>query len=425
LKEAVASAVKPDSSVFVYREQVLELVRHAKAEGRAVHLVTAADQSTANAIALHLQCFDSVKGSDGKVNLRGRNKLSWLRKHFPEGFIYAGHNAADLPVWEAAKAAILIGDGVAHAERLRDAGIAVATVTEEKTSVLHDWLSELRLHQWTKNLLIFVPLFLGHIAGDLQAVARTVAAFFAFGLVASATYLINDLADLAADRLHPTKRFRAVAAGRIPVAQPAFASVVMVFMGLVAGFALKPAFAGVMGAYLLLTLAYSFHLKRTPMVDVAAIGALFTLRVVMGTVLNDLALSPWLISFSAYFFFSLSLAKRHVEVMRASSRNLEMVRGRGYLSADWPLTLGFGISAALASIIIMLLFVAESAAQSGVYTAPQWLYVAPACVFLWVQRIWLLSHRMELEDDPVVFALKDPQSYFLGAIIAVAFVLAL
>ena len=422
--EEVAATFKLDSSGLLYREPVLDLVRQAKGDGRGVHLVTAADQLIAEAVQAHLKCFDSVTGSNGKANMKGRNKLAWLLEHFPQGFIYAGDNTDDLPVWEAAKGAILVGDGVAHLERLREAGIATETIVDEKTRVIHDWLSEFRLHQWTKNILIFVPLFLGHIAGDMQAVMTTFGAFFAFGLVASATYLINDLADLATDRQHPTKRFRPLAAGRIPVAQGAFVSVAMVFVGLVAGFALKPALADVMGIYLLLTLAYSFQLKRAPMIDVAVIGALFTLRVVMGIVLNDLVLSPWLISFSAFFFFSLSLAKRHVEVMRAGARGLAMVRGRGYLSADWPLTLGFGISAAMASIIIMLLFVAENAGQSGAYASPHWLYVAPVCVFLWVQRIWLLSHRMELDDDPIIFALKDRLSYFLAAIIAVGFLLA-
>ncbi len=425
LKEAVAAAVRLDSSALLYREQVLAIVRQAKAAGRSVHLVTAADQSVAEAIAAHLRCFDGVKGSDGKVNLKGRNKLAWLRAQFPQGFIYAGDSAADLPIWREAKAAILVGEGALHATRLREAGVAIEILADGESHVLRDWLSALRLHQWAKNLLIFVPLFLGHVAGDPHAVARTFAGFLAFGVVASATYLINDLADLTADRLHPTKRFRAIAAGRISAAQAAFAALAMILAGFAAAFALKPAFAAAIGAYLTVTLAYSFRLKRAPMVDVAAIGGLFTLRVVMGTVLNDLAPSPWLLSFSACFFYALALAKRHVEVMRARARNLDKVRGRGYASADWPLTLGFGVAAAMASIVVMLLFVAEAAGQSGAYQSPHWLYVAPACVFLWVQRIWLLSHRMELDDDPIVFALKDRQSYVLGAIIAVGFVLAL
>ena len=424
-KQAVAGALTLDAAGLHYRAEVLALVRDAKAAGRSVHLVTAADQSIADSVQSHLGCFDSVKGSDGRRNLKGRRKLAWLQDAFPEGFAYAGDSAADLPIWEAAKGAILVGPGVNHAPRLREAGVAVQTIEDEQTSPLKDWLGELRLHQWAKNVLLFVPLLLGHIASDIGADFRTVIAFFAFGLVASATYVINDLADLGADRQHPTKRFRALAAGRIPVAQGVAAAAGLLIIGFTVALILKLAFAAAMAIYFVLTLAYSFRLKSVPLLDVAVIGALFTLRVVMGTVLNGLAVSPWLISFSAFLFFSLSLAKRHVEIMRAQRDGLRKIPGRGYRREDWPLTLGFGVATAMASIVIMLLFVGENNGAATAYASPQWLYVAPVCVFIWVLRIWLLSHRMELDDDPVAFALKDYPSYALGAIILAGFALAL
>jgi len=424
-KRIVANLHTLDAQALCYREDVLKLVQQAKADGRSVHLVTAADQSIADTVQSYLGCFDSVVGSDGSLNLKGRKKLAWLQKSFPQGYIYAGDSAADLPIWNAARGAILVGKGVAHANRLWDAGIPVELLHDQKTSRLQEWLKELRLHQWSKNVLIAVPLLLGHLTHDVNAILKTMLAFLAFGLVASATYILNDLADLEADRQHPTKRERPIAAGHISVAQGFSVALVLLGLGLGSSFALSRAFGSATAVYVMLTLAYSLYLKRTPMLDVTVIAALFTMRVFMGTVLHGLALSPWLLSFSGFFFLSLSLAKRHVELMRAKALGREAIHGRGYQVDDWPLTLGFGLSGALCAIVVMLMFVTEQGRDAVGYANPGWLFVAPICVFLWLTRIWMLSHRMELNDDPVIFALKDKISFVLGLAVLVAIMLAI
>lgn len=295
----------------------------------------------------------------------------------------------------------------------------------QPTGRLADWISAFRLHQWAKNALIFVPLFLGHIAGDPVAWARTIVGFLAFGLVASATYLVNDLVDRDFDRAHPTKRFRPVAAGRCSPRDVAATAVLLLAAGLGTAIALSPRFSGIVAVYIGLTFAYSLRLKREPFVDVAVIGLLFTLRVLMGAVLDGLAPSPWMLSFSAFFFFSLSLAKRHAEVMQASQRAAVAIPGRGYQAGDWPLTLAFGVAAGMASIVVMLLFVALEAQVSGAYTSPRFLLTAPFCVSLWLMRIWLFAHRMTLDDDPVLFAFRDRASYGLGVGALVGALLAL
>ena len=426
IKRTLSLVKALDPSALPYRQEILDLAASARNEGRNVYLVTAADQSIADSVAGHLGVFTGAKGSDGQINLKGKNKLEWLKTLFPQGFIYVGDGAADLPIWENARRAILVGKGVRYADRLCRANIEVEIITQEQRKPFQDWMAELRIHQWTKNLLIFVPLVLGHLVGDPAAVLKTVIAFFAFGMVASATYIINDIADLKSDRAHATKKFRAIASGRIGVVEALVVSLILSITGLWIAFALRPAFSVVVLCYLALTLAYSFRLKRFPLLDVATIGTLFTLRVVMGTALHaSLVYSPWLISFSACIFFSLALAKRHVEVMRARERGLETLWGRGYGPSDWPVTLGYGVASANVSILIMLLFIALEAGESGGYSYPAWLYAAPGGVFLWTQRIWILSHRMQLHDDPIVFALKDRVSYLIGALVAVGFILAL
>ncbi|CCM80202.1 MULTISPECIES: UbiA family prenyltransferase [Rhizobium] len=425
LKETLANVRSIEPRVLPYREEILELIRCAKADGRKTYLVTAADQSIADNVICYLGIFDGARGSNGSSNMKSRHKLRWLQQNFPQGFIYAGDSAADLPIWETASGAVLVGNGVKYARQLREAGVEVRTISPEKSNPVQDWLSELRIHQWSKNVLIFVPLFLAHLADDIYAELKTAIAFLSFSLIASATYIINDLADLKADRAHATKRFRAIAAGKISIMNGFLASMTMLAAGFGIALLLHRKFALAVAVYLVLTLAYSFRLKRYALLDVTVIGVLFTLRIVMGQVLHDLAFSPWLLSFSAMFFLSLSLAKRHVEAMRAWSKGKGAIKGRGYLPNDWPLTLGYGIASAAASIVIMLLFIALEAQGTQAYGEPEWLYVAPAGVFIWLQRIWLLSHRMDLHDDPIVFALRDRISLFIGAIIALAFALGL
>ncbi|MBA1143840.1 UbiA family prenyltransferase [Mesorhizobium neociceri] len=425
LKRTLASIRPIEVRALPYREEVLVLIREAHADGREIHLVTAADQSIADRVISHLGGFDGAKGSDGNLNLKSCNKLKWLQESFPNGFIYAGDSAADLPIWEVATGAVLVGNAVRYASRLRNAGVEVRTIIPEKSELVKDWLHELRIHQWSKNVLIFVPLFLAQEGGDFGVVLNTAIAFVAVGLVASSTYVINDLADLESDRAHATKRFRAIAAGRIRIINGFVGSIFLLATGLGMALFLHPRFALTLSGYLALTLAYSFSLKRYALLDVTVIGWLFTLRIIMGQVLNDFEFSPWLFSFSSMLFFSLSLAKRHVEVMRAHSQGQEVVRGRGYLPDDWPLTLGYGVASASASIVIMLIFVALDPRVTETYRNSVWLFVAPAGMFVWLQRIWILSHRMRLHDDPVVFALKDKTSYLIGFCIALAFALAL
>ncbi|EKR7174322.1 TPA: UbiA family prenyltransferase [Escherichia coli] len=423
-KQALTETGEQDASSFCYRQDLIALLQHEKNKGRSIFLVTASHQSIADAVQAYLGLFDGVKGSDEAINLKGENKLAWLRENFPQGFIYAGDHKADLPIWKSSQAAVLVGSGTKFAKDINESGIPYCILSDEKTSYLKQWLRQLRIHQWAKNSLIFIPLFLAHTASDLQSLLRTICAFFAFSLIASSTYIINDLADLEADRRHKTKRFRPLAAGSISVLQGIIGGVLLFAIGAAISLNLSVTLSGCIAIYTILTLAYSFKLKRIPMLDVAIIGALFTLRIIMGSVLNHLPLSPWLNSFSALMFFSLALAKRHVEILRTDPGMVGKIGGRGYHHQDWPLTLSFGVASSVCSIVIMLLFLTQEAMVSANYPSHTWLLVEPACVFLWILRIWFLSHRKVLTDDPVIFAIKDKTSIVLGLLVVLGFVLA-
>ncbi|MDI3307964.1 MAG: UbiA family prenyltransferase [Acetobacteraceae bacterium] len=423
-KRRVTEIVPPLAEALPLRLSFLEWLQGQHAAGRSLHLVTAADQRVADAVAAHLGIFDSATGSDGRRNLRSGEKAAFLRRRFPGGFAYAGDSSVDLEVFAAAQAVVLVNASPRVTAAVSRLGKEVLAEFPRQRPRLADWLAALRIHQWSKNLLLFVPLILAHRLGDAGAILRCVAGLLALGLTASGTYLLNDLADLTADRLHATKRRRALAAGRIPVLLGLGTAAGLILTGLVGAAALGPTIAAGIAAYVAISLAYSSRLKAVPLLDTLVIAGLFTLRLALGVELAEVPYSPWLMSFAGFFFLSLALSKRHCELMEARHSGTTLAR-RGYQVDDWPLTLGFGAAAAMASLQIMILFVADEAWPSRMYHTAAWLYVTPAALSVWLARIWFLAHRRLLRDDPVVFALRDPWSWAIGAIIAAAILAAL
>lgn len=425
-KRRVSRAAPANAAVLPLRQNFVEWLESQRAAGRRLHLVTAADQSVADAVAQHLDIFDSATGSDGTRNLKGPEKAAWLRERFPDGFAYAGDSRADLDVFAAAEEIVLVGakpEVSAAARRLSQAEVLAEFPSQ--ASPIRDWIGAMRIHQWSKNALLIVPLFLGHKLGDPDAILNCLLGIVLMGFTASGTYLLNDIADLPSDRMHRSKRNRAIASGRIAPLHGLAGAMALILMGILGGAVLSGTFALGLLAYVAISLIYSAFLKRVPLLDTLTIGGLFTLRLALGVALAGVPYSPWLLAFAGFFFFSCALAKRHGELMEAKIGPSGTLARRGYEADDWPLTLAFGAAAALAALQIMILYVANEAWPSRLYTHPAWLYVAPAALAVWLARIWLLAHRRALHDDPVVFALRDRWSWAIGAVIVLAIVLAL
>lgn len=414
-----------DIAVLPARNDLVELIRAERDRGREIHLVTAADQLIADRVRKEFDVFTSATGSDGAHNLKGDAKLAYLQQRFPAGFIYAGDSVADRPIFRASRGAILCDLGPTEASEMAAAGTIIVAEFNRAGPSLAQWVLAARPYQWSKNVMIFVPLILGHALFDPKKLMATTLGFLVLCVLASSSYMLNDLADLDSDRRHPTKRYRPFASGHLSIASGVAVAALGILVSLGAAFALSMNFALVLCGYFALSMLYSFQLKRIPLLDVFVIGALFTSRILMGGAVSSLGQSPWLLAFSIFFFFSLALSKRHVELMRSQDDSATFIPGRGYRAEDWPLTLVFGIGAGLTSILIMLLYVTNDASPSGFYREIAWLYVTPAAVILWIMRIWLLSHRAVLDDDPVEFALHDPASWGLGAAVIVALVLAI
>jgi 4-hydroxybenzoate polyprenyltransferase len=295
----------------------------------------------------------------------------------------------------------------------------------EKSNSLNAWIKAFRIHQWSKNALVLVPIALGLHLVTPSGIAAAVVAMLLLCANASLTYCVNDILDIEADRAHWSKRNRPFASGALSVREGALVCGIGIPLVIAVGAIVSPTIGVWLAVYAAVTLAYSFRLKRVPLLDTVVIASLFTIRIMLGTVAAHLPPSAWLLTFSMFFFFSLATAKRHTELLRAGETSSGPIEGRGYNVEDKEVTFAFGIVASVASILIIVIYLVEEVFPRGQYAQPNWLWVAPVAIFLWVGRIWMLAHRGAMTDDPVVFALRDKVSLCLGALIGIALVLAL
>lgn len=424
LKQALAGEIEFSTAALPFREDLIVWLRAEAARGRAIHLCSAAHQSVVDPIAARVGIFASSVGS-GEQNLKGRAKAEYLNRSFPDGFVYVGDSAVDLHVWRVASGIVLAGAGWRVVRQARSLGKPIEAEFTNPPLTVRDCLKAFRVHHWSKNALIFVPLVLAHAFTDLKAVGVTFLGLCCLLLVTSATYLINDVADLDTDRRHWSKRKRAVASGRLPIRWAIGLAALGLGAAFIGAMALPTGFSLALAAYLVLTLAYSFGLKRIPLLDTFIIGILFTTRLVMGMALLGHPYSEWLLTFSLFFFTSLAIAKRHTEIVRAGGGGEHSLSSRGYRVQDGELTLALGIATGVASLLIMVLFIVEELLRREGYSNPKMLWSVPVFLAIWIGRIWLLSHRGEMSDDPVSFALRDRMSIGLGFAVATFFVLAL
>lgn len=299
----------------------------------------------------------------------------------------------------------------------------MAAILQSK-SVAAALFRSLRPHQWAKNTLIFIPLILAGRAGDLEAWISCGLGFLAWGLVASAAYLVNDLKDLASDRHHPSKRHRPIAKGDLPANIAVIAGVAIGACGLLLSAILGKSPFIILLVYAVASIAYSFGLKRLPILDVLILAALFTMRLVFGIAVAAVPASPWLLVFSMFVFMSLSLAKRHTEAARNGDDGNTEIKGRGYISRDAPLLLALGVATTAGAVLIMILYLIEEAFAAAFYRSSEILWLLPVILFLWLGRIWLLAGRQVLDEDPIRFAIGDRTSLALGLAMILVFIVA-
>ena len=418
-KATIAERCEFSAEWLPLREELLKYLRAQKSLGRKLVLATAADRRIANAVAARVGLFDQVLASEGGVNLKGRDKLAAIQAQVGSEFTYAGDSAADLPIWKAAHSAIVVGATAAVA-REAQAATAIELQLANTPATARVWVRQLRVHQWAKNILLFVPLLTSFGFGDATRVAHAALAFLAFSLAASATYVFNDLWDLDSDRAHPRKKNRPLASAVIPVGSAVSVALALLVMAFVIAAQVNQAFFAALLAYVVLTSAYSWYLKAFCMVDVLMLAALFTLRILAGSMAVDVPTSRWLMAFSIFIFFSLALIKRCSELVTMEKQGRTSARGRDYRVSDLVVLWPTGVAAGLASVVVFWLFINAPEVQQR-YATPELLWVIGFALIYWLSRLWVKTARGLMHDDPLVYALVDPVSrYTVVGMVAVA-----
>jgi len=422
LKRSLALYASFEPASLPYNNELLGWLTQQHSAGRKIVLCTASDASIAVSIAGHLKIFDEVIASNGCVNLAGIKKAEALEERFGgSGFDYVGNSNADLSVWKKANHAVVVNASSELTAKVRNI-CKVVRVFPRSVNRFSVWRRVLRLHQWLKNLLLFVPLLAAHEIRNLQAWTSLTVAFFSFSLCASSVYVTNDLLDLEHDRIHPRKRNRPFASGQVPVWVGVILAPVLLLAGLVTGSFVVGTYINWLIFYFLVTCAYSWGLKRLVLIDCMTLALLYTLRIIAGAAAVGHALSFWLLAFSVFLFLSLAFLKRYAELGLQGSSGQESLHGRGYRIADAPLIQTMGIASGYASVLVLALYL-NSEVVVKLYRAPEWMWGSVTVMLFWINWAWMQAHRGKMNDDPLVFAVKDRTSLVTGVLFALAIII--
>ncbi|MES2321425.1 MAG: UbiA family prenyltransferase [Pseudomonadota bacterium] len=410
-KDKLAAAVVFDPAHLPYDRPLVALIEAERAKGRLVILATGSERRFAELVAGHLKLFDAVLATEDGHNLTSHNKAARLAEIYGEGgYDYIGNSRADVAVWQRSRHA--------YSVTATPFQLGAGRATEQMGSARRGWggalLKAMRPRQWLKNLLVFVPMLAGHAIGLDTALASLVA-FIAFSLCASSAYLLNDALDAHDDRIHPTKRKRPIAAGTLPIPIALLASPLLAMAALLMCALYDPLLLLAVLVYFISTLCYSVYLKRLLMVDIVTLAILYSLRILGGSAATHIEPSFWLLAFSFFIFLSLALLKRHSELFNLHKQGKEKSSGRGYTTADKTPIGVMGINSAFMSLLIFMLYF-NSPNVLQLYPHPAWLMGIVPLMAFWLGRLWTLSFRGLVNEDPVLYVSKDPASLVIVAL---------
>jgi 4-hydroxybenzoate polyprenyltransferase len=416
LKADVARETSIDVALLPYNQEVLSLIQNARDSGREVYLASASNERYVERVADGLGLFVGWFASNDTRNLSGKAKADLLVERFgARGFDYIGNSRADLAVWAVAAGNVGVGAPARVAAELRRLDPAARFLPAPGRG-LHDWLKLFRVHQWTKNGLVFVPILAAHLF-TLSGIMAAVGGAVCFSLVASATYVINDLVDVQSDRKHRSKKKRPLASGTVPIGKALAAAVAFILIAFALALALSLPFAAVLATYMVATIAYSFWLKRKMMVDIVTLASLYTLRVIGGAAVVNMMPSEWIIAFSMFLFTSLALLKRYVELTGRIDASLPDPPDRNYRKTDVPMLGALAAASGLNAVTVFALYISSDTVHR-LYRHPLALWIICPILLYWIGRALILADRRLIDDDPVKFALRDPISLLAVALIA-------
>ena len=418
--EAVTSEGSFEPARCHYNPEVVAFAR-AQAEHRPVLLITKSSASVAEAVAGYHGFFSGTVATEPGPEAM---LCAIQRSSRGDRFDYIGAYPEGRPIWQAVGRAYAVLPAGRRARADADDPPIGQTFTR-CAATPQDHLSAMRLHQWVKNLLIFVPALLSHRILEPGVLVSSIGAFLAFSLLASATYILNDILDIASDRTSPHKKNRPLAACRMSIPRAAgFAASLLASGVLVAGLLTPPLTLPFLAGYIAITLAYSLSFKRRAILDVVTLAVLYGYRIAVGGAATGIPVSDWLIAFSIFFFLGLALVKRFSEVEELAAQPGRAVAGRAYSGADTHVIGSLGIVSSFTSVLVMALYI-TSPAVAAQYQNPRILWFVCLILIYWISHIWLHAWRSEIRGDPIVYALRDKTSYACGAFAGTSVLLAL
>jgi len=421
LKRRIFQLVRIDVSLLPLHEELLAWLRDEKMRGRHLTLATASDYDQARSVVEPLRLFDTIMGSDGRRNLKGRQKLQTIVKECGEKFDYVGNSSSDLHIWRGCRRSVLVNASKRVQQSAHRLGNVVRVFPPSLTA-FRDALRAMRCYQWVKNLLIFVPAVTSHTIFDGAIEGKAALAFFSFSFCASAAYILNDLLDLEEDRRHDSKKQRPFASGRMSIgAGILLALACLSASALIAAF-VSHAFVTALAIYIILTSWYSLFLKRLLVVDVLALALLYTLRVVAGSLATGIVLSLWLLSFAFFLFLSLAFSKRAADLIQHQRDNQKVVPGRGYVTTDLDAVSIAGMCSGFLSSLVLALYINSESVQL-LYSRPALLWGLQPILLYYVTRLWVICRRGELTEDPIQYTVTAPSTYgaaFLAVLVLLA-----
>jgi len=423
LKAEIAKRVVLNPAALPYNKEFLAWLNIQRESGRALWLCTASNYRLAHQVAEHLQIFQGVLASTDDTNMSGKTKAKQLVEKFGrKGFDYCGNHRVDLQIWRVSRCAVVV-NGSDPLKNEAEKHTEVSTTFPKNSEFLKAVVKALRLHQWAKNVLIFVPLAAAHKLGDQALLYHAVLAFIAFGLCASSVYLLNDMLDLEDDRQHQRKCKRPFASGELSLLTGMVLIPILLLFTTLLAYNLPMSFWMVLAAYYTLTVAYSFGLKRIVLIDTITLAGLYTVRIIAGAMTINVPLSFWLLLFSVFLFFSLALVKRYAELDAMLRQGKLKASGRGYHVEDLPILHSMGTASGFVCVLVLGLYINSPIVES-LYRHPKLIWSLVLLLLYWIGRVWLKAHRGEMHDDPVVFAMKDKISLLIGVLSVVTIIAA-
>lgn len=424
LKDEIAQRVCLDISSLPYNQSLINWLIEQKSSGHVVWLCTASNYRFAELIASYLGFFDGVMASNRYTNLSGFCKAARLVERFGEkGFDYCGNDNSDIAIWQHARISIVVNGGKALEQKARTVSAVNQVFSYPKKNIFFVLLKAIRIHQWTKNILVFVPLIAAHKIDEV-AIISVCQAFLAFCFCASSVYILNDMLDLESDRHHLEKRNRPFAAGDLPLKVGLIMALVLLAVAAVISVFLPINFIVVIVGYYMLTVAYSFALKRKVTIDIFSLAGLYTIRIVAGASAALVTLSFWLLALSIFFFLSLALVKRYAELSALRAQGKLKAKGRGYHVNDLPALQGMGIAAGYLSVLVLMFYI-NSPAVEVLYSQPHALWLLSLLHLYWITHMWMKASSGGMNEDPLIFAFHDATSRIVIALAILSFLLAL